>query len=270
MLKRTIAGAVLVAILAAVIYLLPEWSMAILLCLMVSLASYEMLYGTGLVKDFRLNVYSAAFAIFVCMWSYFRLNSTVLLAIILGYHALLFGEVLLSSGKLPIQKVAMCWLSGLVVPLLLSSLLRLRMAQMGQYLVLIPFIMAFVSDTGAYLVGVAIGKHKMCPNISPKKSWEGFFGGIVAAVLVMLLFAFLLSKGLFVNVSYFAAVIYGVLGALAGVFGDLSMSVIKRQAGIKDYGNLIPGHGGILDRFDSVLVTAPLAELLLVILPLVG
>ena len=86
----------------------------------------------------------------------------------------------------------------------------------------------------------------------------------------MLLFAFLLNKGLSVRVSYSAAAVYGVLGALAGVFGDLSMSVIKRQAGIKDYGSLIPGHGGILDRFDSVLVTAPLAEILLVILPLMG
>ena len=270
MLKRTIAGAVLLAILAAVIFLLPEWSMAVLLCLMVAIASYEMLYGTGLVKDARLNVYSAVFAIFVCMWSYFHMNSSMLLALILAYHAVLFGEVLLSSGKLSIHKVAMCWLSGLVVPLLLSALLRLRMLQMGKYLVLIPFIMAFASDTGAYLVGVAIGKHKMCPNISPKKSWEGFFGGIFAAVLVMLLFAFILDKSLSVHVSYVAAAIYGVLGALAGVFGDLSMSVIKRQAGIKDYGNLIPGHGGILDRFDSVLVTAPLAEVLLALLPLVG
>ena len=109
----------------------------------------------------------------------------------------------------------------------------------------------------------------MCPNISPKKSWEGFFGGITVAVIVMLLYALVLQHIVDYNVNISLALLYGLLGALGSVFGDLMMSVIKRQTGIKDYGRLIPGHGGILDRFDSVLITAPLTEALLLTLPMV-
>ena len=101
------------------------------------------------------------------------------------------------------------------------------------------------------------------------KSWEGFAGGIAVAVLGMLAFCLILDKACGYSVQYGLAVVYGLAGSLGSVFGDLSMSVIKRQTGIKDYGKLIPGHGGILDRFDSVMITAPLTEALLLILPFV-
>ena len=133
-------------------------------------------------------------------------------------------------------------------------------------MLLIPFIMAYCSDTGAYFVGVFFGKHKMCPNVSPKKTWEGFIGGIAIASVSMVIFAFVLDRQGY-EVNYLLAVVYGFAGSVCSVFGDLNMSVIKRQTGIKDYGKLIPGHGGILDRFDSVMITAPLAEALLLILP---
>ena len=113
---------------------------------------------------------------------------------------------------------------------------------------------------------MANGNHKIVPSISPKKSWEGFVGGIVVAILGMMLFGVVLQNFCNMNVNYVLAFVYGLLGALAGVFGDLCMSLIKRQVGIKDYGNLIPGHGGVLDRFDSVLITAPLTEVLLLII----
>ncbi len=268
MLKRTFAGAVLLAVLAAVNFLLPDWGMAAAVCLMAAVASYELLYCTGLVKNVVLNCLSALMAAAVCLWSYFDGSFVIALAGILVYHVVLFGAVLYSGGALPVKDVLVCWLSGVIMPFLFTSLLRLRMANMGKWLLLIPFVMAFLSDTGAYLVGVSIGKHKMCPHISPKKSWEGFFGGIVTAVLGMIVFGAAAQKYLGADVRYGYAAMYGALGALAGVFGDLSMSVIKRQTGIKDYGNLIPGHGGILDRFDSVLITAPLAEILLRLLPM--
>ena len=127
--------------------------------------------------------------------------------------------------------------------------------------------MAFLSDTGAYFIGVFFGKHKLCPNISPKKSVEGLIGGVVTAVVGMLVYGIIMERCFAFKVNYLLALLYGLLGSFAGVMGDLTMSVIKRQVGIKDYGNLIPGHGGILDRFDSVMITAPLTEALLLVIP---
>ena len=128
-------------------------------------------------------------------------------------------------------------------------------------------MLAFLSDTGAYFAGLKFGKHKLAPVISPKKTVEGVIGGILGAVLGMVIYCAVLQLGFGFRVNYLLALLYGVAGSAAGVFGDLCFSVIKRQTGIKDYGNLIPGHGGILDRFDSMIVVGTLAEVLLLILP---
>ena len=133
---------------------------------------------------------------------------------------------------------------------------------------MLPFVVAFLADSGAYFVGVTLGKHKLCPVISPKKTVEGLLGGIALAILGTVVYGLILQLGFGFKVNYFLVVVYGVLGSLASVMGDLSFSVIKRQTGIKDYGHLIPGHGGILDRFDSVIVVAPLIEALLLFLPM--
>ena len=266
---RIIAGSVFVVVLAVTFFLAPVAVTAVTMGVMVVLASYELLYTTGLVRNVRLNVYSALMAVFVTVWSFLGASQAVMLLGVLLYLMLLCSELLLSSGKEPVAHVGYCLLSGLVVPLLLTSLLRIRAWEHGGLYLLIPFIMAYCSDTGAYFVGVCFGKHKMCPNISPKKSWEGFVGGIVVAILGMMLYVFILTKATSLHVNYYIAFLYGLIGALGSVFGDLTMSVIKRQTGIKDYGKLIPGHGGILDRFDSVLITAPLTEAFMLLLPMV-
>ncbi len=266
---RIISGAVFTAVLALTCFLLPSYITAVTMAFLVALASYELLYTTGLVRSIRLNIYSAVMAVLVVAWGYWGRGYAPVVTGLLLYFALLCSELLLSSGKLPFAQIAYCLVSGILIPFMLSALLRIRVAEDGQLFLLIPFIMAYCSDTGAYFIGVLFGKHKMCPNISPKKSWEGFAGGICVAVLAMIVYSLVLNKLCDWKISYLLAVTYGLVGALGSVFGDLSMSVIKRQTGIKDYGNLIPGHGGILDRFDSVLITAPLTEALLLILPLV-
>jgi phosphatidate cytidylyltransferase len=130
-------------------------------------------------------------------------------------------------------------------------------------------------DTGGYIFGMLSGKflpggnHKIAPSVSPKKSWEGFVGGIVVAMLGMVVYCMIVDNLFGYSVNYVIAVIYGLVGSVGSVVGDLTMSVIKRQAGIKDYGKLIPGHGGILDRFDSVIITAPLTEALMILIPMV-
>jgi phosphatidate cytidylyltransferase len=179
----------------------------------------------------------------------------------------LFTEVLMSHIKLQFSKVASCMAAGILIPYLLTSLVRIHGMEEGRIFIMIPFIMAFVSDSGAYFVGRAIGKHKLAPVVSPKKTIEGAVGGLVSSMIVMCIFAAVLQLGFQMKVNYAYALIYGVIGSLGSVFGDLCLSVIKRQTGIKDYGHLIPGHGGVLDRFDSMLVAGPVAELLLLVLP---
>ena len=264
---RILAALVLVPVLLVVLLWAPTYVAAIVLGLMCGIASYELLYRTGLVKHARLNVYSALMAFGVSIWSYYGGAYAYALLGIFCYVLLLFLEMLASKLALKFQQVAVCLFSGLVVPFMLTALVRIVILPGGRYLVFIPFLMAFLSDTGAYFVGVFFGKHKLCPVISPKKTVEGFIGGIITAVLGLLVYGYIMQQQNVFEVNYLLVLVYGLTGAVAGVMGDLSMSVIKRQTGIKDYGNLIPGHGGILDRFDSVMVTAPLTEALLMLLP---
>lgn len=127
--------------------------------------------------------------------------------------------------------------------------------------------MAFTADSGAYFVGRALGKHKLAPVISPNKTVEGAAGGVLCAMLFMGLYGLVLKQAFQFDVITWYAVLYGALGAGASILGDLGFSAVKRQMNLKDYGNLIPGHGGILDRFDSMMLVAPLMEILLRMLP---
>ena len=144
------------------------------------------------------------------------------------------------------------------VGVMLSYIYQTRVLPGGAFLVWLIFLCSWGCDTCAYCVGVLIGKHKMAPKLSPKKSVEGGIGGIVGAALLGAIFAVAANKitGAGVNPAQYA-VICGVGGMISQI-GDLAASAIKRNHDIKDYGKLIPGHGGILDRFDSVIFTAPI------------
>ena len=268
MLKRTITGVALIAVLVVVLLFLPEVFAALLLSFMVATAAEELLKATGLVTNLPLISYACVTAIAVVWLCYWGLPYAYWLAILLAFTVLCFSEVLKSHGKLPFQQVAMTMVAGLLIPFLLSALVRIVLMENGRYLIPAPFVMAFMTDTGAYLVGCSMGKHKLCPIISPKKTVEGLFGGILGGIIGMIVYGLVLSNIFGFQVNYLAAALYGAIGAGAATFGDLMFSVIKRQTGIKDYSKLLPGHGGILDRFDSVTLVAPVAELLLLILPL--
>lgn len=267
MLTRILAAVVLLPLLLLVVLVLPSIYTAILFGLAAVVAAYELLWGTGLVKHKRMLCYTAVTAFLVAMWSHFGMGYPAALIGVFAFVMLLYAEELASKATLQYEKLAVCLAGGLLIPFMLTALVRIHDGAYGRFFILIPCVMAFMSDTGAYFVGCAIGKHKLAPTISPKKSVEGVFGGVAGAVLGMVIYCLVLNRGFGFTVNYLNAVIYGVLGSLAAVFGDLSFSAIKRQVGIKDYGNLIPGHGGILDRFDSMTVVAPLAEILLMLLP---
>lgn len=266
---RLLAAAVLVPVLFVVVFVAPKIVMALILGLMCAIASYEMLSAAGMKNQVRLISYAAVTAFFVPLWCHWGMNTIWGTFGVLVFFSLLFLEILSSHGKLRFERMAVCLTAGLLLPYLLSALMRIMDAVEGRVLVMIPFVTAFLADSGGYFVGRKWGTHKFVPNISPNKSLEGVIGGFALSILGMLLYCFILEFATDFKINYLIAITYGILGAAAGIFGDLCFSVIKRQTGVKDYGNLIPGHGGILDRFDSVIIVAPLIEFLLIILPVV-
>ena len=150
----------------------------------------------------------------------------------------------------------------IAVPL---AMLGLMYTIIGKHLTLAMFILIWLSDTGAFCVGSLIGRHKLFERISPKKSWEGFIGGLVFCLAASALLAWLFPaevKGL----SMLQMLGFGAVVCVAGTWGDLIESMIKRSLGVKDSGNLLPGHGGILDRIDSLLLVTPAVALYMVCL----
>lgn len=148
---------------------------------------------------------------------------------------------------------------GILLPYSFSTLVTMAgLGGKGVFMIVLTLAAAWLADSGAYFAGTFFGKTKLCPEISPKKTVEGLIGGVISNGILMLiisLFYQFVLKG--EPIHYLGVLIAGMLAALIGLVGDLTASVIKRQTGIKDYGNIMPGHGGIMDRFDSVLLVAP-------------
>ena len=144
----------------------------------------------------------------------------------------------------------------------------------GLYAIIVSLTGAWMSDTGAFFAGVFFGKHKMAPSISPKKTIEGAVGGVLVSTLSQLLFAWLYTLlvsnlGINVSVNYLALAILSPFISLVSIVGDLTASIIKRQCNIKDFGNIMPGHGGMLDRFDSVFMVLPFVYNIFIAYPLI-
>src|SRR3712207_578469 len=146
-------------------------------------------------------------------------------------------------------------LGFIYVAMFFSFIILVNKKSYGNYLVWLIFLSSWICDTTAYYSGKFFGKHKLCPKVSPKKTIEGAIGGFLGSIIACTLFGmFAISKGSNVLLIHFS-----IIGALCGIlsqFGDLAASSIKRHVGVKDYSNLIPGHGGILDRFDSILFSS--------------
>ena len=181
----------------------------------------------------------------------------VFYALVLLLIALMIVYVL-QFPRFPTSKMMQVFFGVIYVGIMLSFVYLTRMEKEGLKLVWLIFIASWICDTCAYLSGMLLGRHKLTPELSPKKSVEGAIGGVIGAALVGFLYGLLIKLN---DASWVPAVICGV-GAVISQFGDLTASAIKRNHDIKDYGKLIPGHGGILDRFDSVIITAPIVFIL--------
>ena len=180
---------------------------------------------------------------------------------------LVLGTFVFTFPRYTAAQAAMSLFGVIYVPVMLSYLYRIRNLQDGFVLVWLVFLSSWGSDVMAYCTGLLIGKHKMTPNLSPKKTWEGAVGGVLGSALLGFLYALFLRSHLsFLPSPLLLVPLITGVGSVISQIGDLAASAIKRTVGVKDYGNLIPGHGGIMDRFDSVIVTAPIVYYLLILL----
>lgn len=181
------------------------------------------------------------------------------LIVILAFMILLMFVYVFAYPKYRANQVMAAFFGLFYVGIMLSYVYQIRTLERGLYLTFLIFLCSWGCDTCAYCVGMLIGKHKMSPVLSPKKSIEGAVGGVVGAALLTALYCFIFRKPMDIGTVEITvlAVISGI-GALISMVGDLTASAIKRNYDIKDYGKLIPGHGGILDRFDSMIITAPI------------
>ena len=174
---------------------------------------------------------------------------------------MLYVHVFLTD-KIKTKDIALVFMSALYITTASTCIVLLRNAEFGKYIYLFIFIGACVTDTFAYFGGCLFGKHKLCPKVSPKKTVEGAISGIIFCTLAFVLYAMLVSKFENVQPHYVMIAIIGAFISVVSQFGDLAASAIKRDFGVKDYGNIFPGHGGILDRFDSILAVAPFVFIL--------
>lgn len=270
MAKRLMFAAVGIPLVLCIFLWLPPIWLAIMFSFLSAVAVYEVLWAAGFAKHLRITVYSCILAALIPFYFYFfAANEKLLLCGIFCYMALIFFEALISNYKVTFEMLGCALFSALIIPYFLSAFVRLRLGegQLGIYYILLPLVSAFSSDAFAYFSGLAFGKHKLAPSLSPKKTVEGSVGGLCGAIVGCLIYGLVMGIGFDLGVNYFAMMVYGVLGSVISQMGDLSFSYIKRQSGIKDFGAIFPGHGGVLDRFDSVIFCAPLTELLIWMLP---
>ena len=292
MLVRSISGAVIVVVMMALIWaggIVTTVGLGVISCI----AYTELLAATG-VRDAGakkpcvfdvtgiiviMGYYTLIYLLkttepFIFMW---QSRSEFLMLVVVLYLALLMSIFVFTYPKYKARQIICSFFSFVYGPVMISFVLMTRLLlgkgdietgcfgtgyasyNLGFFAVWMIFVAAWGSDTCAYFVGVLFGKHRVTPRLSPKKSLEGYIGGVVGAGLLGLLYgAILLWTGHVSADIMWCFALLGVCGSLFGLVGDLAASGIKRDHDIKDYGTCIPGHGGIMDRFDSVLFTAPI------------
>ncbi len=256
MLIRIITAVVALPLFFAVVFFLPPVCLVLAISALCATAAYELLWRTGAVRDKRYVFLACLLAAYIPLWMAYLEEIWMLLCGVFAVFVALSVMWLRNEKQGSFSKIALTMFGGVVFPLLYATLLLLH--EFGNAVFLLPFVAAWTTDTGAYFVGRFLGKKKLAPIISPKKTVEGAVGGVLICILCMVAYGLIIKAE---SLVFFA--VSGLVLSVLSQVGDLSLSIIKREYNIKDYGVIFPGHGGVLDRFDSVLFTAPAAYFLL-------
>jgi phosphatidate cytidylyltransferase len=271
--NRLIVAAICVPVFFIVLFFMPPYIFAAVVAIICAVSAYELLHAIGPKGNERIGIYATFSAAIIPIGVYFDLTALVFIAVFLVLMCLMFAEAI-AAFKTPRQvkfnHILLALFGGALIPLMLSSLVSLRNMPEGRLMALLPVISAFITDAGAYFIGVLLGKHKVFPLVSPKKTVEGFIGGLVIGTFAMFVYGAVLVYSTMHIISFWALILYGLVGAFLTELGDLAFSLIKREYNFKDYGRILPGHGGMLDRFDSMVFTAPALYVLVSIIPVIA
>ncbi len=281
--KRVLSAMGGLALLAVVLAFFDTILVNILAAWVCLLSLYEIFKAAELL---RFRMLAAVCGIYCVLILFLNTSAIAISFSYLSYLlvVMLFLMLLRSHSTLKVEQMAYSFLISILLAVSFYCLILLKEKtgpQMGVFYLLMIFGSAWWSDSGAYFVGTFFGKHKLCPQVSPKKTVEGLVGGVITATLCNVLVALAfqtfcnwivpwgyIRNGVTVNLA--AVALVTPFASLLGVLGDLSASIIKRQCGIKDFGNIMPGHGGAMDRFDSVLFISPLFYFIFNICPLIS
>lgn len=271
---RIISSAVGLVLLAVVLSFFNTIVLNVVLAIIAVIAVWELLHATGVTHNLFLTILGMVVAALIPFIPYHQVSKYLTLYA-LPYIGVLFVILLLTHRTTRIEHIAMTAVFSMAVPFAFSTAVYLRDIHGwlgGIFYILIALGGGWLSDSGAYFTGTLLGKHKLAPEISPKKTVEGAIGGVLTCALGYLLIAYLFEKGAHVygislEVNYLSILILAPVASISGIIGDLSASIIKREYGIKDFGHIMPGHGGVMDRFDSVLFVLPLVYLLSLTIP---
>jgi len=273
MLKRVLTAIAAIAVLIPVLILSDTVVFPVACGLFALIALFEITGCIGIRKKWLLSFTTFLYGIFVsavigyyfmiakndpCSFFSMEIPVVMILAATFAYIFLVFCFTMLSMGEIKFLQCAelIIWTIYIMIGFMSIALLR-RQGDAGVYLYGLIFIGAWMTDTGAYFVGVLFGKHKLIPKVSPKKTIEGAVGGVLGCILGFVLYGFIIQSLCDVQVNYIALIILAAVISVVSQFGDLVASYIKREREIKDFGFIFPGHGGVLDRFDSIIAVAP-------------
>ena len=265
--SRLIVAAIGIPLLLVVLCVLPPFATAVLFGAVCCIGVHELFHVQGLgdrkAAMVLCMVSAAAVQALVLLWGFGSVLYLILPFLVLLF--LLWVAYYEKDRPFGTEGLAGAVFSGLLVPLGLAAMTALRCGENGRLLVLAPLFVTFTGDSGAYFVGRAMGKHKMSPRTSPNKTVEGLIGGLIVATLGLVIYGLIL-RAFGIRADLWKLAVTGLLCGCCAQLGDLAFSLIKRQYGAKDYGRLLPGHGGAYDRFDSTSFTAPAVLLLFLLL----
>lgn len=272
MLTRIISAAVAIVIAVVVLCFHNTIVLNIAIAALIAVALFELFRAEDCLKFKASQVTCYIFAFTIPFSNYIlKLDKNIMYYIAGGFLLLMFITFLGYYKTMKYEKLSFMIFASAFISLTMSTLLYLNRTggKHGLFYVVLTLCGAWLADSGAYFAGTFLGKHKLCPNISPKKTVEGLIGGVITNGLIFVILGLGYTKLIAsddITANYILLFILGMICALLGLLGDLSASLLKRQTGIKDYGNIMPGHGGVMDRFDSVLFVAPFMTIALSIL----